>query len=193
MCHYPTRRKKPRNVRLSALSIHESLIHTYIHNWSLQPFSQDYSLASHTHVACVNFYVIGGTYSLTSALNDGFLRNFFMTGLCPLRVFARNLLRGNCRRNTFFHISFWCLIWDMNPGFTSNKLTRYLHSNWTMESLILLLINASSSVKSKVSHTPIVFSNEFYSTWKKVPNKANKFYLPSLTHPTDHCNKIESV
>ena len=24
-------------------------IHTFIHNWSLQPFSQDYDLASHTN------------------------------------------------------------------------------------------------------------------------------------------------
>ena len=30
---------------------------TYIHNWSLQPFSQDYDLISHTiYVVCVNFY-----------------------------------------------------------------------------------------------------------------------------------------
>ena len=31
-------------------------IHTYIHNWPLQPFSQNYGLASHTiHVGCVHF------------------------------------------------------------------------------------------------------------------------------------------
>ena len=31
-------------------------LHTYIHNWPLQPFSQDYSLASNTtHVVWVNF------------------------------------------------------------------------------------------------------------------------------------------
>ena len=31
-------------------------IHTYIHNWPLQPFSQDYGLAAHTiHVVCVKF------------------------------------------------------------------------------------------------------------------------------------------
>ena len=31
-------------------------IHTYIHNWQLQPFSHDYGTASHTnHVVCVNF------------------------------------------------------------------------------------------------------------------------------------------
>ena len=30
--------------------------YAYIHNWPLQPFSQDYGLASHiTHVVCVNF------------------------------------------------------------------------------------------------------------------------------------------
>ena len=34
----------------------EILVYTYIHNWPLQPFSQDYGLASHTtHVVCVNF------------------------------------------------------------------------------------------------------------------------------------------
>ena len=32
------------------------LIRTHIHNWSLQPFSQAYDLASHdTYVVCVNF------------------------------------------------------------------------------------------------------------------------------------------
>ena len=33
-----------------------SMLNTYIHNWSLQRFSQDYGLASHTtHAVCVNF------------------------------------------------------------------------------------------------------------------------------------------
>ena len=32
------------------------VLHTYIYNWPLQPFSQDNGLASHTtHVVCVNF------------------------------------------------------------------------------------------------------------------------------------------
>ena len=73
-------------------------IHTYIHNWPLQPFSQDYGLA-------LMLYVSGGTYNLTSTSNDKFLGNFFMAGLFTLRVLARNLLRGNRRRN-IFHISF---------------------------------------------------------------------------------------
>ena len=33
-----------------------SYLHTYIHNWQLQPFTQDYGLASHTtYIVCVNF------------------------------------------------------------------------------------------------------------------------------------------
>ena len=61
-----------------------------------------------------------------------------MAILFTLRVFARNLLRGNCRRKTFC-ILFWCLAWGSNPGFTSNKPTHYLldhraftHSNISM-------------------------------------------------------------
>ena len=42
-----------------------------------------------------------------------------------LPVFARNLLRGSCRRNIFFFFSylwFWCLTWDTDPGLTPNAL-----------------------------------------------------------------------
>ena len=54
-----------------------------------------------------------------------FLRNFSWQFYFTLRVFARNLLRGNRRRNTFC-IPFRCLAWDSNPGFLSNKPTYYL-------------------------------------------------------------------
>ena len=47
-------------------------------NWSLQPFSKDYDLATHiTYVLYANFireWLI--LYSLTSTPNDSFLRNF---------------------------------------------------------------------------------------------------------------------
>ena len=80
---------------------------TYIiHNWPLQSFSHDYGLASHTtHVVCVNLYVSGGIYSLTSTPNNRLLRNFFMAVLFTLRVCARNLLRGNRRRNIFSYFT----------------------------------------------------------------------------------------
>ena len=88
------------------------LSNTYIHNWPLQPFCQDYGLASHTtYVGCVNCIQLycGGINSLTSTPNDKFLTNFFMASLFTIRVFARNLLRENRRRNIyFFHISIWC-------------------------------------------------------------------------------------
>ena len=41
----------------------------------------------------------------------------FITILFTLRVFHRNLLRGNRRRN-IFRISFRCLAWGLNPGFS---------------------------------------------------------------------------
>ena len=99
-----------------------------IHNWPLQPFCQDYGLASHTtYVVCVHFIRKWRSYSLTSTANARFLRNFFMAGLFTVRVFTRNLPRGNRRRNIlFFYISFRCLTWDTKPGFTSNKPTHYL-------------------------------------------------------------------
>ena len=53
-------------------------IHTYINNWSLQPFRYDYDLASYsTYVVCVNFiHKYRGNCSLNLTLNDRFLRNF---------------------------------------------------------------------------------------------------------------------
>ena len=64
-------------------------------------------------------YISGGTP------NDKFFEKLLIAILFTLRVFARILLRGNHRRNTF-RISFWCLAWDANPGFSSNKPTHYL-------------------------------------------------------------------
>ena len=43
----------------------------------------------------------------------------------PSEFLARNLLRGNRRRNTF-RISFWCLAWGSNPDFSFNKPTHLL-------------------------------------------------------------------
>ena len=54
------------------------------------------------------------------------MRNFFIAGLFTLRVFASNLLRGNRRKNIFFHILFWWLTWQTNPCFVSNKTTHCL-------------------------------------------------------------------
>ena len=54
-----------------------------------------------------------------------FFAKLFMTILFTLRVFTRNLLRGNRQKNNF-RILFWCLAWVSNSGFSSNKPTHYL-------------------------------------------------------------------
>ena len=58
-------------------------------------------------------------------------------------VFARNLLRGNRRRN-IFNISFWCLTWDTNLSFASNKLTHYLLYNCDFYKIIIKIIDVVS-------------------------------------------------
>ena len=75
-------------------------------------------------------YISGGSHCLKSTPNDRFFEKLFTAILFTLRVFATNLLGGNRRRNAF-RISFWCLAWDSNPCFSSNKPTHYLldHDN----------------------------------------------------------------
>ena len=42
-----------KNIRYLVFSLSAKI--TYIHKWPLQPFSQNYGLALHTHIVCVNF------------------------------------------------------------------------------------------------------------------------------------------
>ena len=62
-------------------------VHTYVHNWSLKPFSQYYGLASHTtHVLCVNFICEWWDIQFNGySERQIFLRNFFMAGLFTFR------------------------------------------------------------------------------------------------------------
>ena len=60
-------------------------------------------------------YISGEIYNLKSTPNDRFFEKFFTAILFTLRVFARNLMRGNRQINIFFHILFWCLAWDIQP------------------------------------------------------------------------------
>ena len=119
-------------------------VHTYIHNWTLETFSQDYGLHSHTtHVVCVNFIHEWRDLQLNI---DSERRNIFMTDLFTLRVFATNLLRGKRQRNIFFHISFRCLARDTNPDFASNKLTHFILQPGNF---FTFLINSTGSYKLK--------------------------------------------
>ena len=83
------------------------------------------NIVSHIiYVVCANFIHKWRDLQFTGTTTRNY-RNFSWQFLLALRVFARNLLRGNRRRNTF-RISFWCLAWDSNPDFSSNKPTHYL-------------------------------------------------------------------
>ena len=93
-------------------------IHTYIIG-HYNPSVRIIDLVSHTT------YVVCFLWSLKSTPNDRFFEKLFIAILFTLRAFARNLMRGNRQRNTFC-ISFWCLAWNLNPGFSSNKPTHYL-------------------------------------------------------------------
>ena len=100
--------------------------HTYIIGHYSPLVSINAQLLTPLMLSALIVYVSGWTYSLTSTPDDRFLRNFVMACLFTLRVFARNLLRGDRRRNTF-HISF--LMTDLGlrtQAFESNKPPHYI-------------------------------------------------------------------
>ena len=68
-------------------------------------------------------YMSGGTYNLTSTLNDRFFENPFQG------KFIYSAERKSPTIYFFFQISFSCLTCDTNPIFTSNKLTHSLFDN----------------------------------------------------------------
>ena len=105
-----------------------SSVHTYIIG-HYNPSVRIIDLVFHTtYVVYVNFIhnwrdILFKVDSERQIFWETFHGNFICS--CQKFVFARNLLRGNRRINTF-SISFWCLAWDSNPGFSSNKPTHYL-------------------------------------------------------------------
>ena len=66
-------------------------VHTYTHNMSLQPFTLDYDLASHTtYVVCtLILYMSGGICSLRSTPNNRLFEKFYMVILFILRAFCQ--------------------------------------------------------------------------------------------------------
>ena len=119
---------------LSIIVINISHIRTYIIGY-YNPSVRIIDLVSHTtYVVCVNFIhkwrdLLFKVDSERQIFWETFHGNFLFT----LRVFARNLLRGNRQRKTF-RILFWCLAWDTNPSFSSNKPIHYLldHGDFMM-------------------------------------------------------------
>ena len=107
---------------------HLTYIHTYIID-HYNPAVRIIHLVPHTtYVGCVNF--IHKWRNLQFKVDSewqifDFWETFSWQFYLLSRVFARNLLRGNRRRNTF-RILFWCLAWGSNSGFTFNNPTQYI-------------------------------------------------------------------
>ena len=98
----------------------------YIHNWSLQPFSQDYHLVSQTtYVVCFNFIHKWWDPQFKLDSERQIFEKLFMAILFTLTVFAKNLFRESRRKNIFI-FAFWCLTLGLNSGLISNKPTDYL-------------------------------------------------------------------
>ena len=78
-------------------------------------------LVSHTiYVVCVNFIHKWRDPQFKVDSDRQIFWETFHDNFIYSQSFARNLLRGNRRRN-IFRISFWCLAWNSNPGFSSSK------------------------------------------------------------------------
>ena len=95
-----------------------NLLHTYIYNWPLQPFSQDYSLASHiNHVVCVNFICEWRDLQF----NIDSWRQIFWETFSWQVYFLSEFLPETCweevAEEIFSYFIFWWLTWDTNPGF----------------------------------------------------------------------------
>ena len=108
-------------------------LHTYIHNWPLQPFSQDYQLVSHTtDVVCVNFIHMWRDLQFKVDSKRQILRKLFHGRL----IYTQSLCQKSAERKSprkyfcFFFI-FENLCWFNRhktrvciPGQTSNQKYR---------------------------------------------------------------------
>ena len=105
-------------------------LHIYIHNiiGHYNPSVRIIDLVSHTtYVVYVNF--IHKWRDLQFKVDAE--RQIFWETFHDNFIYSQNFWPEICweernrRRNTFI-ISFWCLAWDSNPGFSYNKPTHYL-------------------------------------------------------------------
>ena len=73
---------------LEVLKLMSSVTHlfkippTYIHNWSLQPFSQDYDLYSITHLVCVNFIHVWWDLQFKVKTEHQIFEKLFVAEIC---------------------------------------------------------------------------------------------------------------
>ena len=101
-------------------------MHTYIIG-HYNPSVRIIDLVSHTtYIVCVNF--IHKWWDLQFKVD--FERQIFWETFHCNFIYSQSFCQKSAERKSpkkyFFRISFWCLVWDLNPGFSSNKPTHYI-------------------------------------------------------------------
>ena len=71
-------------------------------------------------------YTSGGTYSFKVDSERQIIWETFHGNFILLSEFLPEICWEEITEEILFLISFWCLAWDSNLGFTSNKPTHYL-------------------------------------------------------------------
>ena len=109
-------------------------------------------------------YISSGIYNLKSTPSDRFFfKNFSWQFLIYSQSFCqKSAERKSPKKYFFFHISFWYLPWDTNPGFISNKLTHYLldHCDFTIATKMVIQVAINCSLQ------PFSFTHYQYCVFK---------------------------
>ena len=107
-------------------------------SWSLQPFSQDYDIASHTtYVVWINFIHERRDYRSKSTPNARFKKKKFIA-IFSFSLRARNLLRGSCRKNI---VSYCVLLQKSDLWFVPRPHVAYSDCNLRNLSLYIIQQN----------------------------------------------------
>ena len=183
-----------------------SQLHTYIHTelviTTLQ--SRIIDLVFHTtYVACDNF--IHKWWDLQFKVDSErqiFWETLHGSFFTLSRVFARNLLRANRRRNTF-RILFWCLAWGSNPCFTSNKPTHYLldygdrsqlpHSKRCNDPLSALFLLRRSAPAQRLSNIDVYILSKLLIPSSQVLKEITKREIHSRLPHSKRCSDPPSA
>ena len=108
--------------KINALRLNANIL-TYIHNWSLQPFSQDYWHSFSDHFC---WFKVDSEQQIFWEIFPG--------QVYLLSEFFPEIRWEEIAEENTFCILFWCLSWGSNPGFTPNKPTHYLldYGDWML-------------------------------------------------------------
>ena len=131
----------------------------YTHNWSLQPFSQNYwlSFSHHLCFVCVNFinkwrHLQFKIDSEQQIFWETFQGNFNLLSEILPEIWIRK-----SPKKYFLYFVLMFLAWSSNPGFTSNKPTHYLLDYGSYGFSYLMEIRKSLGSEWKIAYEVYCF------------------------------------